>query len=382
MTIRILCVAGARPNFIKIAPLLRVFRSSARFEAGLVHTGQHYDDKLSRVFFDELHIPRPDVQMDVGPGSHAIQSAEIMRRFEPVLAQRQPHVVLVVGDVTSTIACALVAAKFHLNEPFECRYGKRTRPIIVHVEAGLRSFDDDMPEEINRRLTDCISDVLYVSEPSGVRNLEREGVPSEKIVMVGNVMIDTLLAARDRSRQSSILIDMGLVPREYGVVTLHRPSNVDDSVTLQNLLAILDEVAKEVPLVFPVHPRTRQRLAADGLDLSAPSWRIVDPIGYLDFTHLLSEAKFVLTDSGGVQEETTVLGVPCITLRENTERPVTVDAGTNQLVGTDPVKIRAAVQRARSDRVAGRVPEFWDGRAAERIAQHLDQLFTLNGGYE
>jgi UDP-N-acetylglucosamine 2-epimerase (non-hydrolysing) len=377
MPIKVVCVAGARPNFMKIAPILRSLRARPAFDARLVHTGQHYDDKLSKIFFDDLKIPRPDVELSVGSASHAVQAANIMLAFEPVLAREQPECVLVVGDVNSTIACALVTSKFQLDKPFRSKFGERRRPLMVHVEAGLRSFDDDMPEEINRKLTDTISEVLFVSDPAGLENLKREGVGDERVVFVGNVMIDTLLAARDQAMASTILSDLGLAPGGYGLVTLHRPSNVDDPASLRALLGVLDEIAAEVPLIFPVHPRTRARLAASGLTPDPARWRLVDPAGYLDFVKLMSAAKVVLTDSGGIQEETTVLGVPCITLRENTERPVTIHEGTNILAGTSPEKIRAAFERVKSGAVAGRSPRFWDGKSAERIADALERVFLV-----
>ena len=350
---------------MKIAPLLRAFARDARFEARLVHTGQHYDDKLSKVFFDELAIPRPDIELEVGSGSHAQQTAEIMKRFEPVLENEQPHGVLVVGDVNSTIGCAIVAAKLFRKDAFLYRGVGRKRPLVIHVEAGLRSNDSDMPEEINRVLTDSISDLLFVSEPAGMTNLAREGVAGDRAMLVGNVMIDTLLAARDRAMQSTVLQSLGLVDRGYGLVTLHRPSNVDDVVALRALLEILDGLG--MPLVFPVHPRTRKRIADAGIALDPARWQLVEPLGYFDFLRLQSSARVVLTDSGGVQEETTVLGVPCITLRENTERPVTCDQGTNQLAGTSREAILAAFSRIDQIRAAARVPDQWDGKSADRI---------------
>jgi UDP-N-acetylglucosamine 2-epimerase (non-hydrolysing) len=365
MSWRILCVAGARPNFMKIAPLLRAFGRDPRFEARLVHTGQHYDDKLSKIFFEELAIPRPDIELEVGSGTHAQQTAEIMKRFETVLESEQPHGVLVVGDVNSTIGCAIVAAKVFRKEPFTFRGAPRRRPVIVHVEAGLRSNDHDMPEEINRVLTDAISDLLFVSEPAGVTNLAREGVGPDRAMFVGNVMIDTLLAARDRAMQSPVLETLKLAERGYGLVTLHRPSNVDDVGALRSLLAILDELG--LPLVFPVHPRTRKRIADAKVALDPARWQLVEPLGYFDFLRLQASARVVLTDSGGVQEETTVLGVPCITMRENTERPVTCDQGTNQLVGTRREAILAAYGKIDQIRAAARVPEKWDGKSADRI---------------
>jgi UDP-N-acetylglucosamine 2-epimerase (non-hydrolysing) len=331
------------------------------------------------VFFDHLGIPRPDVELSVGSASHALQTAEIMRRFEPVMESEQPHAVLVVGDVNSTIACALVAAKFVRREVFRCSLGERTRPLVIHVEAGLRSYDDDMPEEVNRKLTDTISDLLFASEPAGVENLRKEGAPESRIHLVGNVMIDTLRAAKERSLESPVLEELRIEPRTYGLVTLHRPSNVDDLGTLRGLLGALDEIARRLPLAFPVHPRTRTRLEAAGLSLDSARWRVVDPLGYLDFLKLMSQARVVLTDSGGVQEETTVLGVPCVTLRENTERPVTTDEGTNRLAGISRERILAAFDEAMRPSASRPAPRLWDGHAAERIAEVLQAVFGQTG---
>ncbi len=376
MVSRILCVAGARPNFMKIAPLMRVLRRNPAFDVKLVHTGQHYDAKLSKVFFDELKIPRPDIELEVGSGSHAQQTAEIIKRFEGVLEQEQPQAVLVVGDVNSTISCAIVTSKFVLKQPFDCQLGHRARPVMIHVEAGLRSFDWDMPEEINRILTDAISDLLFVSDPAGVENLKKEGVPESRYFFVGNVMIDTLLAAKDQAMKSEILNEIGVPEKGYALVTLHRPSNVDDTTALKALLEALDVVSKDQPIVFPVHPRTRSRLASAGIMLDSARWRLTDPIGYMDFLKLTACAKVVLTDSGGVQEETTVLGVPCITLRENTERPVTITEGTNVLAGTRRDAILAAYKDAivRAGQPA-KTPRFWDGKSAERINEILTAIF-------
>jgi UDP-N-acetylglucosamine 2-epimerase (non-hydrolysing) len=361
---------------MKIAPLMRAFHAHPGFEAKLVHTGQHYDAALSKIFFEELQIPRPDCQLEVGSGSHASQTAEIMRRFEPVLAEEQPHGVLVVGDVNSTIACALVVAKFFREEPFQTRTGSRRRPLMIHVEAGLRSEDRDMPEETNRVLTDAISDLLYVSDPAGMENLKREGVSEDRMVFVGNVMIDTLLAAKDKAMRSPVLEDMELRAGEFGLVTLHRPSNVDDPSMLRYILGTLDEVARDLPLVFPVHPRTQSHIAQEGIVLDPDRWKVTSPIGYLDFMKLTATAKVVLTDSGGIQEETTVLGVPCVTIRENTERPVTVTEGTNFLAGTSREKILEGYRRAMRGEATGRVPRFWDGKSADRIASHLATVFS------
>ncbi len=357
---------------MKIAPILRAFSRDSRFEARLVHTGQHYDAKLSKIFFEELAIPRPDIELEVGSASHASQTAEIMKRFEPVVIQEQPHAVLVVGDVNSTIGCAIVAAKLFRDEPFQFRGAERRRPVVIHVEAGLRSHDADMPEEINRVLTDAISDLLYVSEPAGLANLTREGVGPDRAIMVGNVMIDTLLAARERAMQSNVLDTFKLADQGYGLVTLHRPSNVDDPVALRNLLDILGSLG--LPLVFPIHPRTRKRIADAGITLDPKRWQLIDPLGYLDFLRLQASAKVVLTDSGGIQEETTVLGVPCITLRENTERPVTCDQGTNQIAGTSRDAIVSAFGNIDDIRAAARVPDKWDGKSADRIVASLAEL--------
>jgi UDP-N-acetylglucosamine 2-epimerase (non-hydrolysing) len=375
MAVKILCVAGARPNFIKIGPLMRALRQDPLFAPVLVHTGQHYDDKLSRVFFEELEIPRPDVDLEVGSGSHARQTADIMIGFEPVLHAEKPQAVLVVGDVNSTIACTLVAAKFHLDQAFATRAGSRTRPVIIHVEAGLRSFDADMPEELNRVLTDRLSDLLFVSEPAGLDNLSQEGCPPERVHFVGNVMIDSLLAARDRAMRSDILTQVGVVKRQYALLTLHRPSNVDDPEALIDRLTTLEEIARDFPIVFPVHPRTRARLMSLPLTLDPQRWKLTDPVGYLDFVKLMAEARIVLSDSGGIQEETTILGVPCLTLRENTERPVTIREGTNVLAGTSRQSILDAYRQAQTMETKGRVPRFWDGKTAGRIVRVLHDHF-------
>lgn len=362
---KLICVCGARPNFMKISPLMRVFRESGRMQPILVHTGQHYDERMSRLFFRDLGIPAPDVDLGVGSGSHAVQTAEVMKRFEPLCLEHRPDWVIVVGDVNSTIACALVAAKLGVR--------------VAHVEAGLRSFDRSMPEEINRVLTDAISDLLFVTEPSGVENLRREGVPEERVHLVGNVMIDTLLANRERAAASTILQDLGLRRRGYDLVTLHRPSNVDDRSALGPILDALLEVASVRDVVFPIHPRTRKNLAAFGFEeriVRQSRIRLIEPQGYLDFLKLMSDAHAVLTDSGGVQEETTILGVPCLTLRHNTERPITLTEGTNRLVA--PTKQGILEALAAVDGAAGeapRMPTLWDGRAAERIRDVL-----LNAG--
>ena len=360
---RIINVVGARPNLMKIAPLMDAYAAAPEIEPLLVHTGQHYDANMSELFFRQLGIPEPDLNLGVGSASHAVQTAEIMRAFEPIVLEHRPDAVLVVGDVNSTIACGLVAVKLGVR--------------LVHVEAGLRSFDREMPEEINRVLTDSISDLLFCTEQSGVDNLRREGVAESKIHLVGNVMIDTLLRHRERAEQSRALETLGLAGKSYAVLTLHRPSNVDDPVVLAKLLDVLEVVLADGPLVFPVHPRTRQKLAQFGLAArvaAQPDLRLVDPLGYLDFLKLMAHARVVLTDSGGIQEETTILAVPCLTLRENTERPVTVELGTNRLVGQQPDRILAAYREVMATRGATpRIPPLWDGRAAGRIVGVLRQ---------
>ena len=359
---RVLLVAGARPNFMKIAPIARELeRRRNLFESILVHTGQHYDAAMSRIFFDQLGLPRPAIDLEVGSDSHARQTAAIMTAFEPVLLEWKPDVVLVVGDVNSTIACALVASK------------QRVR--VAHVEAGLRSFDRDMPEEINRVLTDQISDLLFVTESSGVENLRREGISEDRIFLVGNVMIDTLLAHRDAALALGTPARMGMQPGQYGVITLHRPSNVDDPRALEELFGAIGEISRDLPLVFPVHPRTRaslSRSAAVSRLCDEKRLHLSDPMGYLEFLGLVAESAVVLTDSGGVQEETTVLGVPCLTLRTSTERPATITHGTNLLAGVRPAGILEAWRTVKTTPRIARVPPLWDGKAAERIIAVLE----------
>jgi UDP-N-acetylglucosamine 2-epimerase (non-hydrolysing) len=361
----ILCVVGARPNFMKIAPIMKALKgvsASLMVHLRLVHTGQHYDIAMNQQFFDQLGIPQPDIELEVGSASHAVQTAEIMRRFEPVIDAEQPAAVLVVGDVNSTIACALVAAKKQVA--------------VIHVEAGLRSYDRSMPEEINRVLTDQLAALLFTTERCARDNLLREGIAADKIHLVGNVMIDTLFASLDQAVPAQRTLQAAVQPElfldgGFGVVTLHRPSNVDEPATFKRLLSVLREISIELPLAFPLHPRTAKAIAAGGLDelLATPRILRLPPLGYLDMLGLTAEAKLVLTDSGGLQEETTALGIPCITLRHNTERPITVEQGTNTVVGTDPAAIYAAARDVLvSGGKAGRVPEYWDGRAAERIA--------------
>ena len=359
--LKILNIVGARPNLPKIAPLMREMQKHSEIDPILVHTGQHYDDKLSDIFFRQMGIPDPHINLEVGSGSHASQTAEILKRVEPVLLERKPDLVLVVGDVNSTIAVSLAAVKLGVR--------------VAHVEAGLRSFDRTMPEEINRVLTDAIADFLFVTEEDAIEHLLKEGRPRESIFMVGNVMIDSLRHFLPIARQSVIGDKLGLRNgsgwKRFGVLTLHRPSNVDSTEKLSQLLGAIDAVAAQLPVIFPVHPRTQQKLAQSGIS-HHPQLRLIPPVGYLDFLCLLSESSLVLTDSGGIQEETTALGVPCLTLRENTERPVTISQGTNLLVGTNPARIVAAARDTLSGKgKAGRIPPLWDGHTAERIVEIL-----------
>lgn len=364
----ILCIVGARPNFMKIAPIMRAFRSpDSRLSAKLLHTGQHYDAAMKHAFFDQLHIPEPDIDLGVGSGSHAQQTADIMKLFEPVILEDPPVAVLVVGDVNSTIACALVATKLQIP--------------VIHVEAGLRSGDRSMPEEINRILTDQLSDLLFTTEAEALANLQREGIAAEKVHFTGNVMIDTLtfnLQHAVPASQTLKSIDAkggSSSDTGYGLVTLHRPANVDDPVVLERLLTVLAEISSETPLLFPIHPRTRACIERAGLERLVEHSGIMtlEPQGYLEMLGLMKDARVVLTDSGGIQEETTALGVPCITLRENTERPITVSQGTNTIVGTDSDKIRACYREViATGGKTGRVPELWDGDAAKRIVAILN----------
>ena len=359
--LRVLAVAGCRPNFVKLGPLLAAFRRCEEIEPLLVHTGQHYDRELSEVFFRDLGLPEPDVVLRVGSASHAVQTARVMVEMERVLLEHLPDLVLVVGDVNSTLAAALTAVK--LGFP------------VAHVEAGLRSHDREMPEEVNRVVTDSVSDLLFATEESAVDNLRREGVPPSKVWLAGNVMADALLGSLERIARSDVLDRLGLERRGYAVLTLHRPENVDHAGGAAGIVEALEEIQKRVPIVFPVHPRTRGRFEELGL------WKRLErargiapcaPLGYLDFLRLVRDASLVLTDSGGLQEETTVLGVPCLTLRPSTERPATVTCGSNRIVGRDPEAIVAAAREALAgDWPTGRVPELWDGRASERIAATL-----------
>jgi UDP-N-acetylglucosamine 2-epimerase (non-hydrolysing) len=395
---KIMIIVGARPNFMKAAPVVFAIHehnarisalpreahatSEERIEVVLVHTGQHYDEAMSGSFFSDLGLPKPDVHLEVGSGSHAVQTAEIMRRFEAVVLQAQPDFVVVFGDVNSTVACALVTSKISLDSS-----GKR--PLIAHVEAGLRSFDTAMPEEINRVITDHLSDLLFVTEESGRENLCREGMKPETIHFVGNTMIDSLLASQAKAEKSAILDQFGLrtaggAVSRYALLTLHRPSNVDDRDTLQSILEGLDELATSCPILFSAHPRTRKRIAEFGLERffstgKAAGIRLLHPLGYLDFLCLMTHSAVVVTDSGGIQEETTGLRVPCVTVRENTERPVTVTHGTNVIAGTDPKDIRQAVAERLNGNQRSSIPEMWDGRAAERIVAILaKEIFRRN----
>lgn len=388
---KIMIVVGARPNFMKAAPLIRAIQNGngstpgLRFEgsneevrAVLVHTGQHYDEAMSGSFFTDLGLPKPDIYLGVGSGSHAVQTGEIMRMFEQVILSEQPEALVVVGDVNSTIACALVASKIS--------YEDGGRPVIAHVEAGLRSLDRAMPEEINRIVTDHLSDMLFVTEESGTRNLIAEGVAEDRIHFVGNTMIDSLLASQEKADRSEILKTLGLAAtspngtaakaaKKYALLTLHRPSNVDNRAIFSHILDGIDELAAAYPIFFAAHPRTRKRIAEFGLEshfnfdggAHSKGIRLLEPLGYLDFMCLMKHAAVVVTDSGGIQEETTCLGVPCVTVRENTERPVTVTCGTNVIAGTDSKKVREAIRLQLVREKSGKAPEKWDGRAAERI---------------
>ena len=359
--IHILHVVGARPNLMKIAPLMVEITRHADMEQTLLHTGQHYDARMSQVFFDELGIPKPDVYLGVGSDTHARQTANIMVGFEQVLQDHQPDLVVVVGDVNSTLACAVTASKLAVP--------------LAHVEAGLRSWDRSMPEEINRIVTDALSDLLFTTSREANDNLIREGIPPEKIHFVGNVMIDTLTQHLERARALCTPQKLGFSPGDYALLTLHRPSNVDQPDVFQGILDALMVIQQDLPILFPAHPRTRKQLKAFGFHdrlKVAKNIHIVEPLSYLEILDVMMHARMVLTDSGGLQEETTILGIPCLTIRENTERPVTVSVGTNTLVGADPQRI---VQETRlilqGKGRKGQVPELWDGRAAERIVETI-----------
>jgi UDP-N-acetylglucosamine 2-epimerase (non-hydrolysing) len=357
VTKEIVCVVGARPNFMKMAPVLQGLSAYPDLRAYLVHTGQHYDEEMSRVFFGELGLPKPDRDLEVGSDNHARQTANIMTRFDEVLEERKPAMVLVVGDVNSTLACSLVASKRGIQ--------------VAHVEAGLRSRDRSMPEEINRLVTDAISDLFLATSPDAVENLVAEGIPRSKIVLVGNPMIDTLRLHLPAARARKAPARFGLAEGNYVLVTLHRPSNVDQPELLHRIVGALKELSARIPVLFPVHPRTRGRIAEIGVPSTA-ALQFCDPLGYVEFLSLQASARFVLTDSGGVQEETTALGVPCLTMRANTERPITISEGTNRLLGTDPSAIvPAALEILDGGVVPPRCPALWDGHAGERIAAAL-----------
>ena len=372
-THHIICIVGARPNFMKIAPIMVALKEfSPALEVTLVHTGQHYDVAMNEQYFQALGIPSPDINLEVGSGSHAVQTAEVMCRFETALEGKNPTAILVVGDVNSTIACALVATKKGIP--------------VIHVEAGLRSFDRGMPEEINRVLTDQISDMLFTTEPSGRDNLLREGVADKRIHFVGNVMIDTLRHNLERAISTSTIVSDAGRPgfvkdeKKYAVVTMHRPSNVDDEIILGSLINTVVTISKQLPVILPLHPRTKSMIEKFGFGklLDTPDILLLPPMGYLEMLGLMKDAKVVLTDSGGIQEETTALGVPCITLRNNTERPITVDEGTNTIAGQDTQTILTIFNEImRNGGKGGRIPQYWDGRASNRIADVIANEFGI-----
>jgi UDP-N-acetylglucosamine 2-epimerase (non-hydrolysing) len=363
--LKVINVVGARPNFMKVAPIVEAMKRREReFAPLIVHTGQHYDSMMSDAFFRDLELPLPDIHLEVGSASHAAQTAAVMERFEPVLLEQKPDWVLVVGDVNSTLACALVSVKLGVR--------------VAHVEAGLRSRDRSMPEEINRLLTDQIADLLFTPSPDADENLRSEGIPAERIRFVGNIMIDSLFKQLLRAKESGIRQALGVSDQDYAVLTLHRPSNVDNLETLGRIIDALEEISDRLPIVFPVHPRTRKTIAEFGFAErieKAKGLRLTEPLGYLDFLSLYSRARLVLTDSGGLQEETTVLGIPCLTLRENTERPITVEQGTNTIVGTDRARITTAAFAALNGSMTSnrRVPKLWDGKTADRILDALEE---------
>lgn len=361
-----LSVVGARPNFMKIAPLHRELQHHRRsITHKILHTGQHYDEKMSKIFFDDLELPEPDIYLGVGSGTHAEQTGNIMIKFEKVLAELRPDLVIVVGDVNSTLACSVTCAKMGVP--------------VAHVEAGLRSFDRTMPEEINRMVTDILSDFLFVTEESGVVNLRNEGIPANKVHLVGDVMIDSIVYYREKASRSDIFRTLDVSPGRYTLVTIHRPSNVDNRENLEKILQVFTELQNDTRFIFPVHPRTRKRMEEFGLYesfRSLPNLILCDPIGYLDFLALMERAALVLTDSGGIQEETTFLQVPCITIRENTERPITIEKGTNQLLGTNvPLIVQKSREALNGKTKMSIIPELWDGKAAQRIIKILMDTF-------
>jgi UDP-N-acetylglucosamine 2-epimerase (non-hydrolysing) len=361
MPIRLAIVAGARPNFMKVAPLMKALSNDSDFQLALIHTGQHYDDNMSGQFFRDLGIADPQYHLDVGSGSHAQQTAEIMKRIESVFEEVRPTAVIVVGDVNSTAAASLVAKKLGID--------------VVHVEAGLRSFDRSMPEEINRIVTDSIADVFLVTEESGRTNLLREGIAPDRIYLVGNLMIDSLRQHLERARTSDITDRLGVRGKPYGLVTLHRPANVDDVDSLGEIVGALSVIAESLPLLWPMHPRTRSRLQNSGIELS-PGVRVLEPLGYLDFLSLEADSSIVLTDSGGIQEETTALGVSCLTLRDNTERPATIQFGSNRLAGTRKATILSAWGEAQRSPRVSQIPPLWDGQAGRRCREVLRRLYS------
>lgn len=356
---KIINVVGARPNFMKIAPIHHVMAKEKDIHPFLVHTGQHYDERMSKLFFDDLQMPEPDIYLGVGSATHAEQTAKVMVDFEKVCLKQKPDMVLVVGDVNSTAACSLVAKKLHID--------------VAHVEAGLRSNDRNMPEEINRLVTDALSDLLFTTEKSGTVNLQREGVSPEKIHFVGNVMIDSLAMNLDKAENSDILSRLKLKPQSYILITLHRPSNVDNEEILRSLVDMFGEIEKQIPIVFPIHPRTKKMIDQFGLSDKVKKMKnlqLLEPQGYLDFMQLMKNAKALLTDSGGIQEETTYLGIPCITMRENTERPITAEIGSNVVAGRNVNYIRKLLDKILNDEWKDcQIPPLWDGHAAERIVE-------------
>ncbi|PJA96462.1 MAG: UDP-N-acetylglucosamine 2-epimerase (non-hydrolyzing) [Ignavibacteriales bacterium CG_4_9_14_3_um_filter_34_10] len=361
---KVISVVGARPNFMKVAPLYREFQKYKNIEHEICHTGQHYDEKMSKIFFEELELPKPDFYLGIGGGSHAEQTGKIMIEFEKVLLAERPDLVIVVGDVNSTIACTLTASKLHIK--------------TAHVEAGLRSFDREMPEEVNRVLTDSISDLLFVTEKSGLVNLANEGIPADKIFFVGNVMIDSLNNFIKKSESSSLCENLGLTKNKFVLVTLHRPSNVDDALQTEKLIKLLNRIGDERKVVFPVHPRTKKNWGDFGvIETLSKNIILTEPIGYLDFINLIKYSELIITDSGGIQEESTFLGVQCITLRNSTERPVTVDVGTNQLLGNDLEKAEKTALEVLNGKIKhGAIPELWDGKASQRIVSIMNKYLA------